>query len=91
MDAEPPARPVGGTPWLTDRERDFLAHLTTLTIARQVSHGYDAVSEALEELAGKGEVQLRADDANVWVLIAGRVIVHAARDWLRWAATVQTN
>ena len=91
MDAEPPARPVDGIPWLTNRERDFLAHLTTLTIAKQVPHGYDAVSEALEALAGEGEVRLRADDDNVWVLVAGRVIVHAARDWLRWASTVRTN
>jgi hypothetical protein len=36
-------------------------------------------------------VTLRADDANVWVLICGRSIVHAARDWLRWASTVGTN
>jgi hypothetical protein len=80
-----------GIPWLTARERDFLAHLTTLTVARQIPHGYDAVSEALGELADEGYVKLRADDGNVWVLVAGRVIVHAARDWLRWASTVQTN
>jgi ribosomal silencing factor RsfS len=80
-----------GIPWLTNRERDFLAHLTTLTIARQVPHGYAAVAEALDQLAGEGQVRLRADDENVWVLVAGKVIVHAARDWLAWAATVQTN
>jgi hypothetical protein len=91
VDNQPPARPVDGIPWLTNRERDFLAHLTTLTVARQTPHGYDAVSDALAELADDGQVLLRADDANVYVLIAGRVIVHAARDWLRWASTVRTN
>jgi hypothetical protein len=30
-------------------------------------------------------VVLRADDDNVWVIIHGEVIVHAARDWLEWA------
>ena len=85
------ARPVDGIPWLTNRERDYLAHLTVVVVARQVPHSYAAVAEALDSLAGEGQVRLRADDDNVWVLIAGRVIVHAARDWLRWAATVQTN
>lgn len=92
MADEPLARrPVDGIPWLTGRERDFLAHLTTVTIARQVPHGYAAVSEALEQLGGEGHVKLRADDGNVYVVVAGRVIVHAARDWLRWASTVETN
>jgi hypothetical protein len=91
VDNQPPARPVDGIPWLTNRERDFLAHLTTVTVARQTPHGYDSVSQALGQLADEGHVKLRADDANVWVLVAGRVIVHAARDWLRWASTVDTN
>jgi hypothetical protein len=80
-----------GIPWLTNREREFLAHLTALSIARQVPHSYAAVVEALDGLAGEGLVTLRADDDNVWVLIAGHSVVHAARDWLAWAATVQTN
>jgi hypothetical protein len=82
-----------GIPSLTPRERDLLAHLSTLTIQRQLkpARSYQRVSEALGELADDGQVKLRADDANVWVLICGRVIVHAARDWLRWATTVQAN
>ena len=68
-------------------QRDFLAHLTTLTIQRQLKPecSYQRVSEALGELAEAGEVLLRADDDNVWVLICGRSIVHAERDWLAWA------
>jgi hypothetical protein len=46
---------------------------------------YERISDALGELAGEGHVELRADDHNVYVLILGRVIVHAARDWLEWA------
>ena len=77
----------GGISWLTDPQRDFLAHLTTLTIQRQLKpeRSYQRVSEALGELAAAGEVLLRADDNNVWVIIHGQVIVHAARDWLEWA------
>jgi hypothetical protein len=81
-----------GIPWLTGPQRDFLAHLTVLTIQCQLkpSRSYEGVSDALGELADDGQVVLRADDDNVWVFICGRRIVHAARDWLeymtpRWA------
>jgi hypothetical protein len=78
----------GGIPWLTDPQRDFLAHLTTLTIQRQLKpeRSYQRVSEALGELAEAGEVLMRADDENVWVLVHGESIVHAERDWLEWAS-----
>ena len=34
---------------------------------------------------------MRADDENVWVIICGRSIVHAARDWLEWATERWTS
>jgi hypothetical protein len=76
-----------GIPWLTGHQRDFLAHLTTLTIQRQLKpeRSYQRISEALETIAADGHVLLRADHENVWVLILGRSIVHAERDWLEWA------
>lgn len=76
-----------GIPWLTDPQRDFLAHLSVITIQPQLKppRSYERISDALGELAGEGHVELRADDHNVYVLILGRVIVHAARDWLEWA------
>jgi hypothetical protein len=82
-----------GIPWLTDRQRDYLAHLSTITIQAQLkpARSYQRISEALGELAEAGEILLRADDENVWVVIHGEVIVHAARDWLRWATAVETN
>ena len=77
----------GGSPWLTDPQRDFLAYLTVITIQPQLKpvRSYARISDALGELADQGEVVLRADDANLYVLICGEVIVHAARDWLEWA------
>jgi hypothetical protein len=77
-----------GIPWLTGPQRDFLAHLTTLVCQRQLKpeRSYERVSAALEEIAEQGEITLRADHQNVWVLILGRSIVHAERDWLEWAA-----
>lgn len=80
--------PIEGLCDLTNGERDLLAHLTTLTIQRQLkpARSYQRVSVALGELAGEGDVLLRGDERDVYVLIRGRVIVHAARDWLRWTA-----
>jgi hypothetical protein len=77
-----------GIPWLTDPQRDFLAHLLTLTIQRQLKpeRSYERVEAALADLAADGEVTMRADDDNVWVFVHGESIVHAARDWLEWAA-----
>jgi hypothetical protein len=77
----------GGIPWLTDPQRDFLAHLTVLTIQPQLKppRSRERIADALGELADQGEVLLRADDDNVRVIIHGQVIVHAARDWLQWA------
>lgn len=80
-----------GIPWLTDPQRDFLAHLTVLTLLPQMQrlkpdrgYTYERLSDALEDIAEAGEISLRADDENVWVLIRGRSIVHAERDWLEW-------
>ena len=79
--------PIEGLCDLTNTERDLLAHLTTLTVQRQLkpARSYERVSVALGELAD-GDVLLRGDDRDVYVVIRGRVIVHAARDWLRWHA-----
>ena len=77
----------GGIPWLTDPQRDFLAHLTVITIQPQLkpARSDQRIADALGELADQGEMLLRADDDNVFVIIHGQVVVHAARDWLEWA------
>jgi hypothetical protein len=82
-----------GIPWLTNPQRDFLAHLTVLTLLPQMQqlkpdqdYTYERLSDALGDIADEGLIDLRADNENVWVLISGRSIVHAARDWLEWAS-----
>jgi hypothetical protein len=77
--------------WLTKPRRDFLAHLTVVTLLPQMqewkpddNYTYDRLSDALGEIAESGDVVLLADHESVWVLIRGKVIVHAARDWLEW-------
>jgi hypothetical protein len=79
---------------LTDQERDLLGHLTVLTVQRSLQRSrpwardYDRVSVALESIAEDGMVKLVGNATDVWVIVAGRPIVHAARDWLRWTAAV---
>jgi hypothetical protein len=80
-----------GIPWLTNPQRDFLAHLTVITLLPQMqewkpddNYTYDRLFDALGVVAEDGNVTLRGDDENVWLLIRGKVIVHAARDWLEW-------
>jgi hypothetical protein len=82
-----PVSDDAGIPWLTNPQRDFLAYLTVITIQPQLkpARSHERIADALGELAERGEVLLRADDDNVWVIICGEVIVHAARDWLEWA------
>jgi hypothetical protein len=77
---------------LTGGERDLLAHLAVLVIQQGLvktkpwARDYAVVAGALGELAADGQVELIGDDQDVWVVIRGRVITHAARDWLRWTA-----
>jgi hypothetical protein len=80
-----------GIPWLTDPQQAFLAHLTVITLLPQMQewkpddgYTYDRLLDAMGDLAAAGEVDLRADQQDVYVLIRGQVIVHAARDWLEW-------
>jgi hypothetical protein len=81
-----------GIPWLTDPQRDFLAHLTVVTLLPQMQklkpdagYTYQRMQEALGDIAEAGMVSMRADDDQVWVIVHGQSIVHAERDWLEWA------
>ena len=82
-----------GIPWLTDPQREFLAHLTVVTLLPQLQewkpdegYTYDRLLHGLGAVAEDGDMDLTADNENVWVLIRGKVIVHAERDWLEWMA-----
>jgi hypothetical protein len=73
--------------WLTDPYRDFLAYLTAITIRPQLkhAHSWDDLCDALGDIADAGDVKLLGDQENIYVFIAGKLIVHAERDWLEWA------
>ena len=55
MDAEPPARPVAGTPsGLTDAERSLLLYLAIRTVAAQTGGDMEAAADALDHFAADG-------------------------------------
>jgi hypothetical protein len=82
VDDEPPARPVAGIPRLTDAERS-LTYLAIRTIAPQAGADEETTADALDELAARGEVTIRVERHDVYLVAAGHVIVHAERAWLR--------
>jgi hypothetical protein len=69
-------------PWLTERQRSLLCWLAIRTVAGQLGCTEEAASDALDELADRGEVRLRGDDRNVWLLVGDNPIVHSTRGWL---------
>jgi hypothetical protein len=78
---------------LTDPERELLADLTVLTLLPQMqqlrpeqSYTYERIADAVAGAAEDGMVTLVGNAFDVWVIIRGRPIVHAARDWLAWQA-----
>jgi hypothetical protein len=71
---------------LTDPEWSLLLYLTIRTIAEQTGATEDSTADALDELAGRGEVLLRGDVFDAYVNVHGRDLVHCARDWLSFMA-----
>jgi hypothetical protein len=69
-------------PWLTERQRSLLCWLAIQTVAGQLGCTAEAASDALDDMADRGEIVLRGDDRNVWMLAAGHPIVHSTRGWL---------
>ncbi len=69
-------------PWLTERQRSLLCWLAIRVLVDQIGCTEETAAEALDELAGRGEVRLRGDDRNVWLLACGKPLVHSTRGWL---------
>jgi hypothetical protein len=69
-------------PWLTDKQRSLLAWLAIQTVVSQTGWTEQDVADALDDLAGRGEIHLRGDDTNVYLLVAGEPLVHSTRGWL---------
>jgi hypothetical protein len=73
-----------GTPsGLTDPERSLLLYLAIRTIAAQTGADLRTAAEALDRFAAQGRSVIRGDRLDVYLVVAGHVIVHAERIWLR--------
>jgi hypothetical protein len=88
VDAEPPARPVahhgaGDPSGLTDAERLLLLYLGIRTVAAQAGCTPEDAAAALDHFAAQGRSFITGDRFDVYLEVAGHVIVHAERVWLR--------
>lgn len=80
-----------GHPPLDDRERDLLAYLAIRTICAQTGDSEQAIADVLDEMTGDGLVSIYRNSSDAYLTVrdgAGqdRVIVHAQRAWLHFAA-----
>jgi hypothetical protein len=98
MSERPPAHPAftapseyvdrgeGGPSGLTDRERWLLMRLAIDNLIRQTGCDESTAADALGHFADLGESHIVGDQKDVYLVVCGAVHIHAARDWLRWAA-----
>ena len=98
VDDRPPAHPAftapseyvtsgkGSPSGLTDRERMLLMRLAIDNIVRQTGCTEQDAAEALDYFTERGECSLEGDRLDVYLKVVGHTLIHAERDWLRWAA-----
>ncbi len=71
---------------LDEAERDLMLYLGIRVVASQLHADPRSCADALDVFAERGESQLEWTATDAWLRVAGKVIVHAARDWLHWMA-----
>jgi hypothetical protein len=82
----------GSPSLLTDRERSLLMRLAVWTVASQTGGDEQAAADALDQFAREGRSHIRGDQLDVFLVVDDdKVIVHAARDWLRVMAEGNRN
>jgi hypothetical protein len=78
-------------PWLTDRSRSLVYWLAIRTVAEQLGCTEEEAATGLDELVDRGEITLRGDDRNVYLLVGDNPIVHATRGWLAGRCNPSAN
>src|SRR5215212_3861441 len=73
-------------PPLNDEERRLMFLFATWVIADQSDSDAETAAEALDTLAGEGEVVLRGDAEDVYFEACGSLILHAKREVLAFYA-----
>jgi hypothetical protein len=71
---------------LTDEERHLVNLLAIASVAHQTGVDERAAAEALDTFTETGEVVLHVDAENVYLEVAGKVLVHCERAWLAFHA-----
>jgi hypothetical protein len=71
---------------LTDEERSLLNMLAIRVVAEQGGTDLETAAAALDTFTEKGQVILQGDATDVHLVVSGKPIVHATREWLAFHA-----
>jgi hypothetical protein len=72
---------------LNDDERSLLLRLAIATLAEQTGSNEQTAADALDHFTEEGKAIIRGDGEDVYLEVAGNVLVHARRDWLAFHAS----
>jgi hypothetical protein len=76
---------------LTDPERSLLAYLAVWVVVEQTGATKRQAVDALEQFAERGETVIEGDDYDVYLKVAGRVLVHISREDLAFTALMSED
>lgn len=71
---------------LTDEERHLMNLMAIAVVGHQTRCTSDEAAQVLDKLAGEGDVILKSDAEDARLVVSGKAIVHAKRDWLAFHA-----
>jgi hypothetical protein len=73
---------------LVELEVLLMSRLAAYSVAFQTGASADDTTDALAEVAERGEAEIQWDATDAFLLVGGHVIVHASRDWLAYTALI---
>jgi hypothetical protein len=82
----PPDLPIEINRPLVEPEVFMMCRLAAHSVAYQIGVSPDDVTNTLAEIAEQGEAEIHWDATDAFLLVAGHVIIHCARDWLAYNA-----
>jgi hypothetical protein len=82
------AQPMNFDRPLVELETLLMCRLAAYSVAFQTGASEDDATDALGEIAERGEAEIRWDATDAFLLVAGHVLIHCARDWLAYNALI---
>jgi hypothetical protein len=81
-----PDQPIEINRPLVEPETLLMCRLAAHSVAFQTGVSPDDASNALGEIAERGEVGIQWDATDAFLIVAGHVLIHASREWLAYNA-----